>query len=122
VTKDQKPFMSFGVMGGDFQPQGHVQILMNMIDFGMNLQEAGDSPRFEHIGSSTVTGELALGQGEILMESGFDFEEIRKLMNKGHKVGFGGYYGGYQAIMYDAIKKVYFGASESRKDGQASGY
>jgi gamma-glutamyltranspeptidase/glutathione hydrolase len=113
--------MSFGVMGGDFQPQGHVQILMNMIDFGMNLQEAGDSPRFEHIGSSSVTGELALGQGEILMESGFDFEEIRKLMNKGHKVGFGGYYGGYQAIMYDAIK-VYFGASESRKDGQASGY
>jgi gamma-glutamyltranspeptidase len=80
--------MSFGVMGGDFQPQGHVQILMNMIDFGMNLQEAGDSPRFEHIGSSSVTGELALGQGEILMESGFDFEEIRKLMNKGHKVGF----------------------------------
>jgi gamma-glutamyltranspeptidase/glutathione hydrolase len=77
--------MSFGVMGGDFQPQGHVQILMNMIDFGMNLQEAGDSPRFEHIGSSSDW--LALGQGEILMESGFDFEEIRKLMNKGHKVG-----------------------------------
>ncbi|WP_016990556.1 gamma-glutamyltransferase [Flavobacterium sp. ACAM 123] len=122
VTKDQKPFMSFGVMGGDFQPQGHVQILMNMIDFGMNLQEAGDSPRFEHIGSSSVTGELALGQGEILIESGFDFEEIRKLMNMGHKVGFGGYYGGYQAIMYDAKRKVYFGASESRKDGQASGY
>jgi gamma-glutamyltranspeptidase/glutathione hydrolase len=71
-------------LGGDFQPQGHVQILMNMIDFGMNLQEAGDSLDLS-IGSSTVTGELALGQGEILMESGFDFEEIRKLMNKGHK-------------------------------------
>jgi gamma-glutamyltranspeptidase/glutathione hydrolase len=122
VTKEGKPYMSFGVMGGDFQPQGHVQILMNIIDFGMNLQEAGDAPRFEHIGSSKVTGELALGKGEILIESGFDFEEVRKLMDMGHKVGFGGYYGGYQAIMYDAERKVYFGASESRKDGQAAGY
>ena len=122
VTKDGKPYMSFGVMGGDFQPQGHVQILMNMIDFGMNLQEAGDAPRFEHIGSSTVTGELALGKGQILIESGFDFEEVRKLMYMGHNVGFGGYYGGYQAIMYDAKRQVYFGASESRKDGQAAGY
>lgn len=122
VSKEGKPYMSFGVMGGDFQPQGHVQILMNIIDFGMNLQEAGDAPRFEHIGSSSVTGELALGKGEILIESGFDFEEVRKLMDRGHKVGFGGYYGGYQAIMYDAKRQVYFGASESRKDGQAAGY
>lgn len=122
VTKDGKPFMSFGVMGGDFQPQGHVQVLMNLIDFGMNLQEAGDAPRFEHVGSSDFTGELAAGKGEILIESGFDFEEINKLIKKGHKVGFGGYYGGYQAIMYDAIRKVYFGASESRKDGAAAGY
>ncbi|MBK5209540.1 MAG: gamma-glutamyltransferase [Flavobacteriaceae bacterium] len=122
VSKEGKPYMSFGVMGGDFQPQGHVQILMNIIDFGMNLQEAGDAPRFEHIGSSSVTGELALGKGEILIESGFDFEEVRKLMDMGHKVGFGGYYGGYQAIMYDAKRQVYFGASESRKDGQAAGY
>lgn len=122
VTKSGKPFMSFGVMGGDFQPQGHVQILMNMIDFGMNLQEAGDAPRFEHDGSSTVTGFPAEGRGEIKLESGFDFEEIQKLINKGHKVGFGGYYGGYQAILFDAEKGVYFGASESRKDGQAAGY
>lgn len=122
VTKDGKPYMSFGVMGGDFQPQGHVQILMNIIDFGLNLQEAGDASRFEHIGSSDVTGELALGKGKILIESGFDFEEIRKLMAMGHEVGFGGYYGGYQAIMYDAERGVYFGASESRKDGQAAGY
>ena len=122
VTKDGQPFMSFGVMGGDFQPQGHVQVLMNLIDFGMNLQEAGDAPRFEHIGSSDFTGEPAAGKGEILIESGFDFEEINKLIKKGHKVGFGGYYGGYQAIMYDAIRKVYFGASESRKDGAAAGY
>ena len=122
VTKNGLPFMSFGVMGGDFQPQGHVQILMNMIDFGMNLQEAGDAPRFEHVGSTDFTGELAVGKGEILIENGFDFEAIKKLIQKGHKVGFGGYYGGYQAIMYDSERKVYFGASESRKDGAAAGY
>jgi len=122
VTKDDVPYLSFGVMGGDFQPQGHVQIIMNLIDFGMGLQEAGDAPRYEHVGSSSLTGELAEGKGEILVESGFDFEEILKLMALGHKVGFGGYYGGYQAILYDAEKKVYFGASESRKDGNAAGY
>lgn len=122
VTKNGLPFMSFGVMGGDFQPQGHVQVLMNLIDFGMNLQEAGDAPRFEHIGSTDFTGELAEGKGEILIENGFEFEEIKKLIQKGHKIGFGGYYGGYQAIMYDSERKVYFGASESRKDGAAAGY
>lgn len=122
VTKDNIPYLSFGVMGGDFQPQGHVQIIMNLIDFGMGLQEAGDAPRYEHIGSTALTGELMEGKGEILIESGFDFEEILKLMAMGHKVGFGGYYGGYQAILYDAEKKVYFGASESRKDGHAAGY
>ncbi|MBU2525665.1 MAG: gamma-glutamyltransferase [Bacteroidetes bacterium] len=122
VTKAGKPFMSYGVMGGDFQPQGHVQILMNIIDFGMNLQEAGDAPRYEHSGSSTVTGFSAQGKGKILIESGFDFDEIQKLISKGHEIGFGGYYGGYQAIMFDADKGVYFGASESRKDGQAAGY
>lgn len=122
VTKDDVPYLSFGVMGGDFQPQGHVQIIMNLIDFGMGLQEAGDAPRYEHIGSTALTGELAEGRGEILVESGFDFEEIIKLMAMGHKVGFGGYYGGYQAILYDAERKVYFGASEMRKDGHAAGY
>ncbi|MFO8146320.1 MAG: gamma-glutamyltransferase [Bacteroidota bacterium] len=122
VTKDNVPYLSFGVMGGDFQPQGHVQIIMNLIDFGMGLQEAGDAPRYEHVGSTALTGELMQGKGEILIESGFDFEEILKLMAMGHKVGFGGYYGGYQAILYDSEKKVYFGASESRKDGQAAGY
>ncbi len=122
VTKDGAPYMSFGVMGGDFQPQGHVQILMNMIDFGMNLQEAGDAPRFEHVGSSSVKGRPARGIGEILIESGFDFQEIQKLMRKGYKVGYGGSYGGYQAILYDKDKGVYYGASEARKDGQAVGY
>lgn len=122
ITKNGKPYVSFGVMGGDFQPQGHVQIVMNLIDFGMNLQEAGDAPRYEHTGSSQPTGEVSEGKGEILIESGFPFEEIQKLIAKGHKVGYGGYYGGYQAILFDAEKGVYFGASESRKDGQAAGY
>ncbi len=122
ITKEGKPYVSYGVMGGDFQPQGHVQIAMNLIDFGMNLQEAGDAPRYEHTGSSSPTGELVTNKGEIKLESGFTFETIRQLIAKGHKVGYGGSFGGYQAIMYDAENGVYFGASESRKDGQAAGY
>lgn len=124
VTKDDKPFMSFGVMGGSFQPLGHVQILMNMIDFGMNAQEAGDAPRIDHQGSSEPTGEKMKDAGIITLESGYPFETIRKLMEMGHKVGYAlpGYYGGYQCIRYDPVNKVYFGASESRKDGQAAGY
>lgn len=122
VTKDGDPYMSFGVMGGDFQPQGHVQILMNLIDFGMNVQEAGDAPRFEHVGSSDVKGKPAKGAGEIMIENGFDFDEIQKLIRRGYKIGYGGYYGGYQAIKYDPRTGVYYGASESRKDGGAIGY
>ena len=122
ITKNRKPFVSFGVMGGDFQPQGHVQIVMNLVDFGMNLQEAGDAPRIEHRGSSSPTGEMAVDSGEIKLESGISFDEIRKLISRGHKVGYGGSFGGYQAIMFDAENKVYYGASESRKDGQAGGY
>jgi gamma-glutamyltranspeptidase/glutathione hydrolase len=123
VTKDGKPWISFGVMGGAMQPQGHVQILVNLIDFGMNLQEAGDAPRIQHIGSSEPTGTKMLDGGTVLLESGFDYEVIRGLMQKGHKVQFDlGGYGGYQAIMYDPDQGVYYGASESRKDGQAAGY
>lgn len=123
ITKDDQPFMSFGVMGGDFQPMGHCQIVMNMIDYGMNIQEAGDAPRIDHTGSSTPTGKAANGKGKIRLESGFDYETIRALMIRGHEVGYGlGIYGGYQAIKYDAERGVYFGASESRKDGQAAGY
>ncbi len=125
VTKDGTPFLSFGVMGGDFQPMGHVQILMNIIDFGMNVQEAGDAPRLDHAGSTDPTSlpERDPKGGQILVESGIPYETIRQLMQMGHQVGFGlGGYGGYQAIRYDAEKKVYYGASESRKDGQAAGY
>ena len=123
VTKDGQPFMSFGVMGGSFQPLGHVQIIMNMIDFGMDPQEAGDAPRIDHQGSSEPTGEKMTGVGLITLESGYPYETIRALMLKGHEVGYGlGGYGGYQAIMYDAKNKVYHGATESRKDGQAAGF
>lgn len=123
VTKDGKPHMSFGVMGGGMQPQGHVQIMVNMIDFGMNLQEAGDAPRIQHIGSSQPTGTKMLDGGTVLLESGIDYEVIRGLLGKGHTVQFDvGGYGGYQAIMFDEKNGVYFGASESRKDGQAAGY
>jgi gamma-glutamyltranspeptidase / glutathione hydrolase len=123
VTKEGKPFMSFGVMGGAFQPMGHVQIIMDVVDFGMNLQEAGDAPRLNHDGSSEPTGEPMEGVGMITMESGIPYETIRGLMQKGHKVGYTlGQYGGYQAIRYDSVRKVYFGASESRKDGHAAGF
>ena len=123
ITKDGKPYVSFGVMGGAMQPQGHVQIVVNLIDFGMNLQEAGDAPRIHHDGSSEPTGEKMTNGGEVNVESGFPYETIRGLMQMGHKVTFEvGPYGGYQAIMWDATNKVYFGASESRKDGQAAGY
>lgn len=123
ITKDGEPYVSFGVMGGDFQPLGHVQIVMNLIDFGMNLQEAGDAPRWDHTGSSTPTGDSKEGTGEISVESGIPYETVRGLMEKRHKVVFSlGIYGGYQAIMWDKENKVYHGASESRKDGQAAGY
>lgn len=123
VTKDGKPFMSFGVMGGSMQPQGHAQIIVNMIDFGMNLQEAGDAPRIRHGGSSQPTGSKMTNGGTVYLETGIDYEVIRELMKMGHNIEFSvGGYGGYQAIMYDEKNKVYYGASESRKDGQAAGY
>ncbi len=123
VTKDGKPFLSFGVMGGDFQPMGHTQIIMNMIDFKMNLQEAGDAPRWDHTGGATPTGNKTINTGMIRVESGIPYTTVRGLMDRGHKVGFArGIYGGYQAILWDDVSKVYHGASESRKDGQAAGY
>jgi len=123
ITKNGKPWISFGVMGGDMQPQGQVQIIVNLIDFRMNLQEAGDAPRMHHIGSSEPTGQAMTDGGTLLLENGFRWEAIQKLISMGHKVQWDlGGYGGYQAIMWDQKNKVWFGASESRKDGQAAGY
>ena len=121
VTKDNKPYLSFGVMGGATQPQAHAQIIINLIDFGYNLQEAGDAPRLVHSGSSQPTDEIMLDGGSLSLETGFGTAIEEALKEKGHKLQYQkGIFGGYQAIM---IKDgVYFGASESRKDGQASGY
>ncbi len=126
VMKDGEPFMSFGVMGGAMQPQGHVQIITNMIDFGMNLQEAGDASRWRHTGSVQPTDdadEYLQTDGTLNLESGFSYDVVRGLMMRGHDISYDvGGYGGYQAIMWDAENGVYYGASESRKDGQAAGY
>ena len=121
VTKDNKPFLSFGVMGGATQPQAHAQILINLIDFGLNLQEAGDAPRIVHSGSSQPTDEVMKGGGSISLEKGFGVEIEQALEKMGHNIKYEkGIFGGYQAIMLK--DGVYFGASESRKDGQAAGY
>lgn len=123
ITKDGKPYISFGLMGGGMQPQGHVQIVVNLIDFGMNLQEAGDAPRIQHVMSSEPTGYQMKDGGWINLETGIDYEVIRELMERGHRVKYDlGGYGGYQAILWDEKNGVYYGASESRKDGQAAGF
>ena len=123
ITKDKKPYVSFGLMGGAMQPQGHAQIVINLIDFEMNLQEAGDAPRIRHVSNQQPTGGNMLDGGELSLESGFDYKEIRKLQKYGHKIIFSlGSFGGYQAIMFDEKLGVFFGASESRKDGSAMGY
>jgi gamma-glutamyltranspeptidase/glutathione hydrolase len=123
VMKDGVPFLSFGLMGGDMQPQGHVQIITNIIDFGMNVQEAGDAARWRHYGNAEPTGEKSEGIGTVEMESGFSAETKAELEKRGYKVAPGsGNFGGYQAIMWDAKQHVYWAASEMRKDGMAAGY
>jgi len=126
VTENGKPLMAFGVMGGSMQPQGHAQIIVNMKDFGMNLQEAGDAPRINHSRSTQPYGnggQMRDG-GSVYLENGFSSEARRSLTAMGHRIELtsGGLYGGYQAIYRNPSNGVYFGASESRKDGQAAGY
>ncbi len=125
VMKDGKPWEAFGVMGGGMQPQGHVQVLTNQIDFGLNVQEAGDGSRWQHEGDNELTGEKMTSGGYVEVENGIPYEIVRELKKRGHDVRFDvGGYGGYQAIkveMHDG-QRVYVAASESRKDGQAAGY
>lgn len=123
VMKDGKPLISFGLMGGAMQPQGHAQVIVNMVDFGMNLQEAGDAARINHTGSSQPIGTTMIDGGVVHMESTFSDETRNLLESFGHTLGSSnGSFGGYQAIMRDEEQGVYYGASEVRKDGQAAGY
>jgi gamma-glutamyltranspeptidase/glutathione hydrolase len=123
VMKDGKPWMSFGVMGGDLQPQGHVQILVNMIDFGLNVQEAGDAARFRHESADDWSRKDSDGVGELMLETGISADVRAELERRGHKLVKGdGSFGGYQAIVRDPATGVYWGASEMRKDGAAIGY
>jgi gamma-glutamyltranspeptidase/glutathione hydrolase len=124
VTKDGDPFFSFGVMGGDMQPQGHVQVLVNMLDFGMNVQAAGDAPRVEHVGSATPTGKAEAEKGgTILAEFGIPDAVVKELEARGHVVKrTKTNSGGYQGILIDKAKGVLRGGTESRKDGTAVGY
>jgi gamma-glutamyltranspeptidase/glutathione hydrolase len=128
VTKDgpdgqHEPLLSFGVMGGATQPQAHAQIIINLVDFDMNLQEAGDAPRIVHSGSSQPTGTQMIDGGAVHLESGFSEEVRTELQRRGHQLEDArGIFGGYQAILYDKQNDVYRAASESRKDGQAAGY
>ncbi len=126
MTKDGQPFLSFGVMGGAMQPQGHVQIVVNIVDYGMNIQEAGDAARWQHLGNTEPTDgtEMYLKNGGYTeVERGVPYQSIQQLMQKGHDIRYGlGGFGGYQAIKKDHQTGVYYGASESRKDGQAAGF
>ncbi|MFD2936705.1 gamma-glutamyltransferase [Spirosoma flavum] len=122
VTKNGEPFLSFGVMGGAMQPQGHLQVLCNIIDFGMNVQEAGDAARFSHSGSSEPIGTVMTDGGKLALESGISAEVRIDLEKRGHHLAPTDFFGGYQAIQWDAINRIYWGATEMRKDGQAAGY
>jgi gamma-glutamyltranspeptidase/glutathione hydrolase len=126
VTHDGEPWLAFGVMGGDMQPQGQVQVLVNMIDFGMNVQEAGDAARWRHFGNAEPTGQPSQGIGTVQLESGFDPALGEALEKRGYTVKWvkpgHGAFGGYEAIQYDAQQHVYWGATEMRKDGEVIGY
>jgi gamma-glutamyltranspeptidase / glutathione hydrolase len=123
LMKGAQPWIAFGLMGGDMQPQGHAQVVVNLVDFGMNLQEAGDAPRFYHTGSSEPTGTAMTTGGVLHLESGVPAEVRRDLVRMGHRLSDAvGPFGGYQAVARDPVTGVLAGASESRKDGCALGY
>jgi gamma-glutamyltranspeptidase/glutathione hydrolase len=124
LTKDGRPLMAFGLMGGDMQPQGHVQVVVNLVDFGMNLQEAGDAIRMHHTGSTEPTGTVMADGGVLHIEDGLPAAAIEELARRGHRMESEavGAYGGYQAIWRDPATGFYLGATEKRKDGCAQGF
>eukprot|EP01124_Arcella_intermedia_P004154 TRINITY_DN12346_c0_g1_i2.p1 TRINITY_DN12346_c0_g1~~TRINITY_DN12346_c0_g1_i2.p1 ORF type:complete len:419 (+),score=105.65 TRINITY_DN12346_c0_g1_i2:176-1432(+) len=123
VTKDEEPFLSFAVMGAGMQPQGHVQILVNLIDFGADVQAAGDAPRWFHYDDNEPTGEVLKGTGSLGLESAFSAQTRAELQRRGHALTNPvGSFGGYQAVLWDSTNKVYKAASDMRKDGNAAAY
>jgi gamma-glutamyltranspeptidase/glutathione hydrolase len=124
VTRDGTPWIAFGLMGADMQPQGHVQMLVNLLDHGMNLQEAGDAPRFYHTGSSEPTGTAMTDGGLLALEPGVPGTVQRELARRGHRLADAPRpaFGGYQAVARDPVTGVLSGASEARKDGCALGF
>ena len=129
VKRDGKPYMTLGLMGGGMQPQGHVQVLINLVDFGMNLQEAGDAARINHDGGRQPTeplkGKAKDARGTLNVEPGIPEATVKRLRAMGHNVEVvsnGIMFGGYQAIARDPATGVLTGATEMRKDGQAAGY
>jgi gamma-glutamyltranspeptidase/glutathione hydrolase len=110
-------------MGGDVQPQGHAQVAMNMIDFGLSVQQATDVPRIIHDGSSAPWGGQMTDGGEVVTEPGLDPGVIEALAARGHRIAKNeDAHGGYQAIWREDGPLRYFGGSDPRKDGQAIGY
>ena len=124
LSKEGEGLLAFGLMGGDMQPQGHVQIVVNLVDFRMNLQEAGDALRFHHTGSSEPTGTTMRDGGVLHLEEGLPAAVLEELRRRGHRIEPEpvGSYGGYQAIWRDARTGMYVGATERRKDGCAAGW
>jgi len=123
LTRNNRPVMSFGVMGGDFQPQGHSQVLMNMVDFHMSPQQAGEQPRISHSGSASPWGGAMVDGGQLVLERGFDPDVAATLRDWGHRISdVVSAHGGYQAIWREENPRRYFGGSDPRKDGLAVGY
>lgn len=123
LTRQGRPVMSFGVMGGDFQPEGHCQVLMNMLDFGMSVQQAGEQARISHTGSTNPWGGRMQHGGELIPEHGIPDATLKKLAETGHRIRQGvDAHGGYQAIWREENPRRYFGGSDPRKDGAAMGF
>ena len=130
VMKDGKPWLSFGVMGGAAQPQGQVQVLVNLIDFGMGVQAAGDAARMYHKGNATSKGQPPMaGGGKLYLEPAIGDQVLQELRRRGHDASYvdigntlKSYSGGYQGILRDPDTGVYYGGSEMRTDGRAAGY
>jgi len=124
MTKDDQPLLAFGLMGGDMQAQGHAQVVVNLLDFAMNLQEAGDVARFHHGGSSEPTGTVMRAGGELHLEDGVPSAVVEELRRRGHviRAASAGTFGGYQAVWRDPLTGMLAGATERRKDGCAMGY